>query len=483
MAPNDKSKTVVLGPTGGGRILNPPPKRKESNKEEGSTIKAGAKLLNYTAHPATHQDAQIQGFAMARSILNDPKNEIFKNIAYCPHTTGQRCRMVRTMITDEKAGTDVVFVIATWCMLGGNIPRTWVEGANDHRPGKKRSRTDWGEKIITELDHLGRHPNFFFNLCRPYSTGLFPVESYDFNAALWDWNKGLQRHEKESTTKHAADFSPDNSDQAKRRKTDTPSGQTQQQTGFQTPNESQLKDVSKQSEGATTNQACDPGTPDGLLAKLSREQLEVMIRHLKSKVDMLERKSALRLELFEEWSTRATTLQEIVDEAANHGADTLGLVQANIDLRKKNDDQEQMITVNEIQARHLKDEIASFKQTLLDLGDERETLEGRVSNLREEAETLDGKIKAQKAELHDRETLSEENTKLQADLEASKQETSRLKRWLSNIEVETTTRIPGINVVRKSTVTLEGFPESVENETRVASVGSNGAKSRKHDKS
>lgn len=303
MAPNDKSKTVGQGTTGGGRILNPLPKRKESNTEEGSTTKAGAKLLNYTAHPATHQDAQIQGFAMARSILNDPKNEIFKNLAYCPHTTGQRCRMVRTMITDEKAGTDVVFVIATWCMLGGNIPSTWVEGANDQRPGKKRSRTDWGEKMIRELGHLGRDPYFFFyvfDFCKPYITGEILNKSYDFDVALRDWGKGLQRHEKESTTKHAADFSPDNSDQAKRRKTDTPSVQTQQQTGFQTPNEAQLKDVSKQSEGATTNQACDRGTPDGLLAKLSREHLEVMIRHLKSKVDMLERKSALRLELVEE---------------------------------------------------------------------------------------------------------------------------------------------------------------------------------------
>lgn len=159
--------------------------------------------------------------------------------------------------------------------------------------------------------------------------------------------------------------------------------------------------MSKQSEGALADQACDRGTRNGLLARLSRKQLEAMTRHLRAKVDMLENKSALHLELVEDWSIRATMLQglfdEMANEAANYGAGgtfttqcksimlmvvilvviileecipektinpvdwldiggllredrpeegTWDVVQANIDFRKKNDDDGQMIALN-----------------------------------------------------------------------------------------------------------------------------------------
>lgn len=424
----------------------------------------------YTAKPSTDRDARIQGLAIRYAILNDPKGEIIKSILdwEFQHTIAERSIYVEMMLTGEKAdhdrafqqlikgkgGRDVAFIIATWCMLGGKIAGTWAEC---EKPGKKKNRTDWGKKMIKELQLLGNTAHVEFDFCKPYATGKIQSAIYDYDTASAYFQYRLDS-KRVGATKHAADVSPENPDPTKRQKTTTAGGPIQQYTEFHIQNEAQLKDVSEQSGGATTNQEDDRGIPNGLSAKLSREQLEIMNRVLKSRVDSLEKQSALRLEWVNEWSTRANTLQDIVDEAANHGTDTLDLVQANIDLRKKNDDEGQMIAVNEIQARHLREEIASLNQALLDLRNERATLEGRVSNLRGEAEELEGRVRDLNAQVRDKETLLEENTKLRADLEEAKKETAQVKRWLNNVEVETITRIPGTDVVRKSTMKLKEVP-------------------------
>lgn len=110
-------------------------------------------------------------------------------------------------------------------------------------------------------------------------------------------------------------------------------------------------------------------------------------------------------------------------------------------------------------------------------------MEGRVSNLWDEREISEATVRDLNIEVHDKEILLEEITKLRADLEAAKQETAQVKGWLNNVEVETITRIPGIDVVRKSIMNLKGFSKSLEDETRLGSVGSNSVQSRKHGKS
>lgn len=473
MSPDESSKMDHRSTTGERPTPKDYPKSGKPTAKKGSFLGTRFNFRTYTAKPSTDREARIQGLAMLQSVLNDPKAEIFKSILDWDfqHTIAERSMYVEMMLTGEKAdhdkafqqlikgkgGRDVAFIIATWCMLGGNIASTWAEGEKGQKPGKGKPLTDWGKKMIKELQLLGRTAHVEFDFCKPYATGKICNIMYGHDAASAYFQYRLNP-ERVGATKHAADFSPENPDPAKRRKTTAPRGQTQQKTGSQAPNEAQLKTLSEQPDGAATNQEDDRATTDGLLVKLSREQLEVMNRVLKSKVDRLEKQSALHLESVDKWRTRAITLQDIVDAAANHGTDTLNLVQANIDLRKKNHDEEQMIAIYEFEACRLKKEIASLNQALLNLRNERETLEGRVSNLRDEGETLEGRVRDLNAQVRDKETLLEENTKLRADLEEAKKETAQVKRWLNNVEVETITRIPGTDVVRKSTMKLKEVP-------------------------
>lgn len=495
MSPDDNSKMDNRGTTGVKPTPKTRPKSRASTANEETAIEIRSRFRNYTANPSTDRDARIQGLAMLRAILHDPKGEIEKSIRDWgfQHTVAKRTTYVQMMLAGEKSGydkafkeltkgkegKDVAFIIATWCMLGGDAASTCGEDKN----GQKRTRSNWGKKMSSELRLLGKTAHLEFDLCKPYVTGKLHKQSYNYDEAsmnLWHWNKHLLNPGTEGNAKRAANFSHDNLDAAKRRKTTAPTPQIQQETDFPTPNEAQLKTVG---EGATTTREDDLGTTTDLFAKLSREQLEVMNRVLKSKIDSLEKQSALRLGWVNEWSTKANTLQDIVDKAANHGTDTLDLIKANIGLRKRNDDEGQMIAVNEIQARHLKEEIASLNQSLLDLKTEKDTLEERISNLRDKGETLEGRVRDLNAQVRDKETLLEENTKLRADLEAAKQETAQVKGWLNNVEVETITRIPGIDVVRKSITNLKGVSKSLEHETRLGSVGSNSVQSRKHGKS
>lgn len=386
MSPGNNSKMDDRDTTGVKPTPNDSPKSRASTAKEGSAMEIHRGFRNYTANPFTDLDARIQGLVMLQAILNDHKGEIAESILdwEFEHTLAQRSTYVEMMLTGEKAdhdtafqqltkgklGRNVAFIIATWCMLGGNTASTWAEVTNGQKPGKKKTQMDWGKKMVMELQLLGKTAHAEFEICKPYVTGKLHGTFYNYDAAsryFQSRNKRESNPKTHGNAKHAADFSPQNPDLAKRRRTSTQSGQTQQETEYQTPTAAQLNNGSEPSEGATTDQEDDIGTTNGLLAKLSREQLEVMNRVLKSKVDSLEKQSALRLERVNEWSTRANSLQDIVDEAANHGTDTLDLVQANIDLRKKNDEEEQMITMNKMEARLLKKEIASLKQSLLNL--------------------------------------------------------------------------------------------------------------------
>ena len=101
----------------------------------------------------------------------------------------------------------------------------------------------------------------------------------------------------------------------------------------------------------------------------------------------------------------------------------------------------------EIQVWKLKGRIASLDQTLKHLSNKETTMQENIRALRA---------------VPDRETLLEENAKLRADLETAKQETARVKRWLSNVEAETITRFSGIGFVHKTNTSLAGIYQSLE---------------------
>ncbi|KAG6359367.1 hypothetical protein INS49_012888 [Diaporthe citri] len=210
-------------------------------------------------------------------MLTDEKAD--KDAAIMTHTKG-------------KAGTDVVFIIATWCMFGGNTASTWAERENGQKLGEKRAFTDWGNKMATELVNLGKNAHFNFDFCKPYITGKLHKKSYNYDAAFWCYYNRLWSPGRAGAAKHAAVLSPEDPGPAKRQKTTGLSRQNQQQTDFQTANEAQPKDVHSRPEQATANEADGTGSSDRLFAKLSRKQLEAMIEDLESKVERLEKQNA-----------------------------------------------------------------------------------------------------------------------------------------------------------------------------------------------
>lgn len=459
-------------------------------------MEKGCEFRNYIAKPSTDREAQIQGLAMLQAILNDPKGEIENSILDCnfPRTVAERSTFVEMMLTGEKAehdkafqqlikgkgGRDVAFIIATWCMLGGNTPSTWAEGENGQKPGGKNTRTDWGKKMIMELQLLGKTAHAEFDICKPYVTGKIHETSYnyDYASALFCLlNKGVLSSKTHGNAKHAAGFPLERPDPPKRRKTTALSRQNQQQTDFQTANEAQPKDIHSRPEQATTNEAESIGSPDLLFANLSREQLEAMNKDLKSKVERLEKQGAANFPPWAKCSEKPSTLEDFVQKASG----TLNLVKAGIDLRKDNDHWEGMVSVKQVEARRLEEVIASHELSISKLRDQRSTLQRRVSGLRGEERTLKRQVRCLNGQVREGETLLEENTKLRA----AQQETARVKGWLNNGEVETITRFPDIDFVRKSTMKLKGVggPEDLEDKTRLGSVGSNTVQSRKHGKS
>lgn len=385
-------------------------------------MEESSKFRKYTTKPATDRDARIQGVATVRAILNDSQHEITKSIARCPHDVKQRCQMVHTMLRDEKADTDVVFTIATWCMLGGNTASTWSGGENGNKLSRNATLTQWGGKMIAELVFLGRTVHFDFDFCKPYATGKILQNTYNYDMASWYLENRLPKPESAVTVKQEADFPPESSGTAKRRKTTAASGQSQQQIDLRASNEPQSNDMDGQTEEATTNQAKIIESCDSLFAKLSREQLQAMNRDLRSKNERLENQSAANLSLMLKHNEKVTALEDLIKKASKDNTGTLDLVRAGADLRNDNDHWERVISAKNLELRQLDEKTSFLKQDMLNLRDERASLRGEISYLRDERETLEGRVRALHAEYHDKETLIEENTRLREDFEAFKQE-------------------------------------------------------------
>lgn len=88
-----------------------------------------ARLLEYTISPDSPRKAKIQGVALLRALFVDPDGEIAKNIAKVKgfnvqHASNEKCKKVQKYLTgvSDVADDTVPFIIAIWCMLGGNIP-------------------------------------------------------------------------------------------------------------------------------------------------------------------------------------------------------------------------------------------------------------------------------------------------------------------------------------------------------------------------
>lgn len=143
--------------------------------------------------------AKVQGFARLREMLNDPNGEIAHNIQKTGGwnvktlASNEKCKKVRQFITGDKKAlpiTDdtVPFVLATWCMLGGFVPSMWREKVEGEKPGCG-PLTDWGKKMIDELEHLGGSGEYEFDLCNQYATKTVG-RKHNF-----DWTEAAKIHD------------------------------------------------------------------------------------------------------------------------------------------------------------------------------------------------------------------------------------------------------------------------------------------------
>lgn len=193
---------------------------------DGST---NANTKSFIRDPEDLRYAQVQGLAKLYQVFNDPKREIEENIR---NTSGwnptlasnTRCQKVRKWLSGEVTRMDehtVPYVLATWCMLGGHIPSVWIP----RKPGKKLGfdgkYTDWGEKLVGELQLIGCGNKS--EICKDFDNGSIAVR----NAFNWDeWEDirdnpdgGMLDTKKSKPAKKRAMSSPRQSHAAKRQKT------------------------------------------------------------------------------------------------------------------------------------------------------------------------------------------------------------------------------------------------------------------------
>lgn len=238
-----------------------------------------ARLLEYTISPDSPRKAKIQGVALLRALFVDPDGEIAKNIAKVKgfnvqHASNEKCKKVQKYLTgvSDVADDTVPFIIAIWCMLGGNIPTIWTELGEGSKAGVKRPLTEWGRQMVRELRHLGTGDNFNFQLCSPYTTGEAAMRSYDYAKAVKGFKELPSVSAKTSTrpkTKHVGSLSSGNPPPAKRRKVTTMRGQLEQQTSSSAANDAQNEDLDHQLNDAPENLEHD----GGLFPEPSREVL------------------------------------------------------------------------------------------------------------------------------------------------------------------------------------------------------------------
>ncbi|KAJ0119255.1 hypothetical protein J7T55_013492 [Diaporthe amygdali] len=248
----------------------------------------------YIENPSSTEEAKMQGMALLRAILIDPNDEIAKAIKKtygfkAQPSTNEKCKSVRKYLTQVQEVTDATmpFIIATWCMLGGNVPSMWTEQGEGSKRGSKKPLSSWGKKVVAELEHLGMGDGFKFELCEAYATANFAMKSYDVAEAakeLAQSPSGSTKPNGGGTAKHSASFSPENPDPAKRRKVSTLGRQSDQQTEFSTANKEQLQEKDSPFGRAAKNQANDLENSGALYGECTREELLAEIARLKTKV-------------------------------------------------------------------------------------------------------------------------------------------------------------------------------------------------------
>lgn len=237
------------------------------------------RLVEYTISPSSPRKAKVQGIALLRALFVDPDGEIARNIIKVKgfnvqHASNEKCKKVQKYLTgvSDVADDTVPFVIAIWCMLGGNIPTMWTELGEGSKAGVKRPLTDWGRQMVRELRHLGTGDNFNFQLCSPYTTGEAAMRFYNYAEAVKGFKEFPSVSAKTSTVrkaKHVGSLSSGNPRSAKRRKVTRMRGQLEQQTSSSAANEAQHEDLDHQLNDAPVNPAHDGGQ----FAEPSREVL------------------------------------------------------------------------------------------------------------------------------------------------------------------------------------------------------------------
>lgn len=213
---------------------------------------AGPLFKSFLSRPPDLTYAKVQGLAKLRQILNDPDGEIAEIIRktsgfnQVPASNG-RCKKVQHLLTGaEKASAmdkSVPFILATWCMLGGEIPTMWRERREGEKAGSRDRLTAWGKKMLVELRHLGSRNKYDFEICKAYATREFQRAEFNNIEFLKELEKldDDAKSTKEKPTpntkpvslgKHVAS-SPRQSPAAKRQKT-VAFERTQQSGGYHT---------------------------------------------------------------------------------------------------------------------------------------------------------------------------------------------------------------------------------------------------------
>lgn len=191
----------------------------------------------YVDQPLTPNYAKVQGMAKLIEVLSDPDGKIAGNIEKIHGfnkqlSSNNHCKEVRRYLTGDKKTpiTDetVPFILAIWCVLGGNIPSMWLERVPGKKKGSRLPLTDWGKKMVNELAHLGSGGKYEFELCKRYATENVGRTHFNWSKAVKEFfmrednvgqaTKKPKRNAKPASVgKHGAS-SPRNSPASKRRK-------------------------------------------------------------------------------------------------------------------------------------------------------------------------------------------------------------------------------------------------------------------------
>lgn len=172
----------------------------EENQSQGDSVSQGpiggstdANLMPFIGDPQTLRYAQVQGLAKLSQVLNDPKREIEENIRKTTEFdsrlgSNKRCKNVRRFLTGKTKinGETVPYVLATWCMLGGKIPKGWRRREDGVKGGFKGEYIPWGQRMVYELGLIGYGVKF--DICKDFDNGSSSVR----NAFVWtQWEDTL----------------------------------------------------------------------------------------------------------------------------------------------------------------------------------------------------------------------------------------------------------------------------------------------------